>query len=458
MLDNIAGVGLAAVAGIGGQLKQNATKLATGSFTEMNAKSLSEYSKEAQLRPIIAIEREIMHDPKMLTIVHTALSIYAGYYITALSIDNTIQGVAVGSLVGKYSPNRTPEVDLARIGSNAILSVTNSSYTPPVPDISTESNIRNKRHTLGSLVGHRLPLYVPKLEGNYALALEKATKGKISLSTESSLPDEILDAIGEEVTSQRRSEGQNPDGSKMTGKDMEQANFPKSGGNPSSNEVDSDARKDINQMNSLATGKLLHVTLTRDNITAHVDMLLKPTIRNISGQLLAGIANVGNLPKSMRERWNHFWVRGKIKSFMDYIFCRDLIEAHRRNRVQDVTGYYEEVYNRRKKNSIATLLTGEFSVGGVANTWIVSETTAMRIESNISGKLDNRRVRDKFMEETSCMTMIVYSPDYQTLKIYNHGTNDVSEISMAIIEKKSKKDGFDMDVFRLISQGSAPIL
>ena len=104
------------------------------------------------------------------------------------------------------------------------------------------------------------------------------------------------------------------------------------------------------------------------------------------------------------------------------------------------------------------MLTGEFSVGTVANTWMISDATRTRIQATIGAKLDNKRARDKFFEESGIMTLIVYNQDYQRIFIYNHGIDDVSEISMNYLEKKAKSDSFDMDVFKMLSQGSAPII
>lgn len=56
------------------------------------------------------------------------------------------------------------------------------------------------------------------------------------------------------------------------------------------------------------------------------------------------------------------------------------------------------------------------------------------------------------------MTLIVYNPDYQRVFLYNHGLDDVSEITMQYLKKKSESPNFDMDVFKLMSQGSAPII
>ena len=83
-----------------------------------------------------------------------------------------------------------------------------------------------------------------------------------------------------------------------------------------------------------------------------------------------------------------------------------MVEAHRRNLVEDTTGYYEKTHNRNVNNKTAAMLTGEFSVGTVANTWIISDATRTRIQATIGAKLDNKRARDKSFEESGIMTLI----------------------------------------------------
>ena len=90
---NVVDSGLTAVRHIGDTLKSNAARLLMSDANNVSAKSLSQYSQELQLRPTIAIEREILNDQNMQTLVQTAMSNYAAYYILALSIDNTINGI-----------------------------------------------------------------------------------------------------------------------------------------------------------------------------------------------------------------------------------------------------------------------------------------------------------------------------------------------------------------------------
>lgn len=434
--------GMTAIANIGTSL---AAKAASATYQEANAKSLSEYSKELQLVPTFAIEKEILNDANMGTLIETALANYAGYYIIAMSIDNTINGVSVGRMAGKYNPNRDAIGSAINVLGGEAVRVSTSSYKPTLSNVTSEYSLSTEK------ANFRLPNVIPNLAKDYTNSL------KVSVSTESFFDDignwvKNDEKFKEEMARYRGETLEGNDVGKLSNTKPNESNTQTTGDNKQL------VQKEINELKNLAAGKILNVSLTRNGISATVNVLLKPTITSIKSVALVGIAGLSTKPMSMRERWVAFWDRETINSAWDYLTCRDLAEAHKRNLVEDTTGYYEKTHNRSVNNKVATLVTGEFSVGTVANTWIISDATASRIEVAIGGRLSSRRARDKFMAESGCMTLIVYNPDYQRVFIYNHGLEDVSEISMNYLQKKSKSESFDMDVFKLLSQGSAPII
>ena len=435
----------------------NVAKMAAANYHDISAKSLSQYSTEMQLRPVIAIEKEIQNDEKMGTLVHTAISNFAGYYVVALSIDNTINGVSVGKILSKYSPTRDAAAEIAKFGFDTMVQVANQSNNSYVQKATNAIEGISLSHEKAA---YQLPVSFPKLGEVYQ-------SGVTELSTEGI--GEWLGSVVEEISGRTKEAVGRGDASikdNIQREDTLRTEYSRDGqGNTSVNRHDvvtdtgNDVRRDINALQNLAVGRLLNVSISRDKATATVSLMLKPTLVGLKSVSLVAIASVSKQPKTFSERWNAFWNRETINTFWDYLFCRDLVEARARNLVEDTTGYYEEVLKRNKSNKTAALLTGEFSVGTVANTWIISNHTATRIETAIGARLDkNKRARDKFMEESGCMTLIVYNPDYQRVFIYNHGLEEVSEISMNYLEKKVNDKNFDMDVFKLLSQGSAPIL
>lgn len=402
-----------------------------GNVGDVRAKSLSQYSTDLQLRPVFAIEKEILNDEKIDVLMQAGLANYAGFYIVALSIDNTINGVRVGKMVGKYSPNRDAVGSALDLLGENIASVTREDFKVDIPEYD-----RPTLSTLGFKSGLRS---IPSLPEAYLKQLELRTEAVYATREEAQAEaDKINAANAKEKTEQPEAKAAPV--------------------YPSTKIAEQAMRDEINKLQSLAIGRILTVTVSRDKQSADINMVLKPELKSLRSNLLIDVANLSNKPTSMRDRFIAYFKRGTIASMLDYLVCLDLIQAHRRALVQDTAGYYEKVHDRIVNNKVAALLTGEFSVGTVANTWIISDTTALRLQASIGGKLDNYTIRNKFMEKSGVMTLIVYNPDHQRVYIYNHGIEDVTDIGINYLIKKSESKSFDMDIFKMLSQGSAPIV
>lgn len=402
-----------------------------GNVGDVRAKSLSQYSTDLQLRPVFAIEKEILNDEKIDVLMQAGLANYAGFYIVALSIDNTINGVRVGKMVGKYSPNRDAVGSALDLLGENIASVSREDFKVDIPEYD-----RPTLSTLGFKSGLRS---IPSLPDAYLKQLELRTEAAYATREEAQAEADKINAANAK----------------------EKADQPEAKAAPvypSTKVAEQAMRDEINKLQSLAIGRILTVTVSRDKQSADINMVLKPELKSLRSNLLIDVANLSNKPTSMRDRFIAYFKRGTIASMLDYLVCLDLIQAHRRALVQDTAGYYEKVHDRIVNNKVAALLTGEFSVGTVANTWIISDTTALRLQASIGGKLDNYTIRNKFMEKSGVMTLIVYNPDHQRVYIYNHGIEDVTDIGINYLIKKSESKSFDMDIFKMLSQGSAPIV
>lgn len=402
-----------------------------GNVGDVRAKSLSQYSTDLQLRPVFAIEKEILNDEKIDVLMQAGLANYAGFYIVALSIDNTINGVRVGKMVGKYSPNRDAVGSALDLLGENIASVAREDFKVDIPEYD-----RPTLSTLGFKSGLRS---IPSLPDAYLKQLELRTEAVYATREEAQAEADKINAANAKEKAEQPEAKPTPV-------------------YPSTKVAEQAMRDEINKLQSLAIGRILTVTVSRDKQSADINMVLKPELKSLRSNLLIDVANLSNKPTSMRDRFIAYFKRGTIASMLDYLVCLDLIQAHRRALVQDTAGYYEKVHDRIVNNKVAALLTGEFSVGTVANTWIISDTTALRLQASIGGKLDNYAIRNKFMEKSGVMTLIVYNPDHQRVYIYNHGIEDVTDIGINYLVKKSESKSFDMDIFKMLSQGSAPIV
>ena len=415
-MSNVPDTAMNVVTNVSNTLKSNVLKLVTdASYNDVTAKSLSQFTQSLQLRPTVALERSIVNDTNAKLLVSTALSNYTAFYVLALSVDNTINGVTVGSLLGKYSPTRNPaEAAIDIYGSTAV---------------------KTALESMDEVVIDGEPLSVSLGDTDDIGLPEKYIKDKetaIQLSNESNKPDNKDNAEEKDETNDKEVMSS------------------------------SDVVKELNNLNNLAVGKTITVDISRTEqgktATAKVNMLVKPALLSMTQDTIIAIAGISNKPMTMKERWVAWKDRGTIASFFDYITCRDLVSAHRKNLVEDSTGYYEKTHNRNFNNKVTTALTGTYSVGTVANTFICSDVTADKIEFAIKNKLSNKKARDKFMAESGIMTLIVYNSDYQRVFVYNHGIDDYSEISISYLENKAKDKNFDFDMFKLLSNGTSPII
>ena len=368
---------------------------------------------------------------KLTYLMQAGLANYAGFYIVALSIDNTINGVRVGKMVGKYSPNRDAVGSALDLLGENIASVSREDFKVDIPEYD-----RPTLSTLGFKSGLRS---IPSLPDAYLKQLELRTEAVYATREEAQAEADKINATNAKEK-------------------VEQPEAKAAPVYPSTKVAEQAMRDEINKLQSLAIGRILTVTVSRDKQSADINMVLKPELKSLRSNLLIDVANLSNKPTSMRDRFIAYFKRGTIASMLDYLVCLDLIQAHRRALVQDTAGYYEKVHDRIVNNKVAALLTGEFSVGTVAILGLFPIRLALRLQASIGGKLDNYTIRNKFMEKSGVMTLIVYNPDHQRVYIYNHGIEDVTDIGINYLIKKSESKSFDMDIFKMLSQGSAPIV
>lgn len=367
--------------------------------------SLSHHASSMTLRPIIAVDRELIYHENIRTLISTAINIYGSVYITAISADNEIDGVSVRNIVGRYSPNREHEKVLNIISDR----VANHSF-------SMESA------TSFPTIGFR------KLGKGEVLKLEAAGVDRTLEQGIDAMMSEIEAAADNHV-----------------GDDAYHASV----------DTSNDYTKPVD-IASLGGGKVIDVMVTRGESGKKVpiSVYLNPTINIIGRDVFAGFAKLTKMPKSLRERFVAFFDKKTIASLWDYISTSDYIRARDKSRVEDVSGYMEE-YQRRRRNSFhAGLLAGEYTLGSIANTWIVTPSTLASIEKQGLFSVKSEAQRNKFMQETGCMTLIVFDNDYQVVSVYNHGIASVAEMTMSLMKKKEKESGNVADMFKMLAQGN----
>lgn len=93
--------------------------------------SLISYTKECRIEPITLVEDKLTYLPYLGDILQTANSMFAGYYLQAISMDAVVGGCSVLKRLDKFNPERSPYLH------------TLESYNIGLPKFGLEANINS---------------------------------------------------------------------------------------------------------------------------------------------------------------------------------------------------------------------------------------------------------------------------------------------------------------------------
>ncbi len=93
---------------IGGSLDFPGLKAVYGKFMsgykQMEGTTLLDASKSTRVRPITIISADLMTLPELDSVLQNILSVFTAYYLQAIAVNNTINGVSVEKLLSRFNP------------------------------------------------------------------------------------------------------------------------------------------------------------------------------------------------------------------------------------------------------------------------------------------------------------------------------------------------------------------
>lgn len=361
----------AAVGGV-----SNVLQTVNGAATD----SLIQYTQPCRVEPMVLIDQTLQHEPAISDALHVLSSIFTGYYLQAVSLMTTVNGVQVISKLDPLNPKRSP--------------------------LSAASYSRE----------------------DYALSLPSfASKNE---------------AVASNLVASIEAADVQPKRASPAGAPLAQSQ--------SVSEVVKDA-------SNLVVGKIVEVKIKDGN----GEYVMPITIRLIplmsSPTLIKAILGSGAYKFNMKERW-HQWRAGEISLVGDLIFCNDLIVRHRKLLNQDTHGFYAETMARRGRNVVSAVLSGQPSVATASNMIVMSARTAVELERELGGKLNDFKVREEAMSATSLMLMVVIDPDYERVTVYSRSIPQASSLAIRDLKTLNKGNGPDItEIMKALLDRSAPL-
>lgn len=399
----------------------NAAKQAgavAGKVMASTPQSLAAFTKSARIAPYVLIEEPLRQQPYISDILHAATSIYAGYYLTAVSLLGDVSGVSVLEKLDRINPNR-PMDALGRSGKR-LMSMTTEDFKLGLP-------FKGRPHVKGSWgysqESHR---FMPEP----LLAME----AKVTETTVEVTVGETTNADGSTTT-------------KTTTRQPEDViNSPG---------LNRDTLLAAKEASSLAVGKLLEVRMVIDGQQLTVPTMVTLFPNTSDSESFAHILSLHEQAQSVRERW-HDWRSGNISFWSDFVMMRDIIKKHRRVLVKDKSGYYAAVSRQSRNHRVASILDTP-SLAEASNILVFTTTCARRAEAVIGGKLSDFGVREAVFEKTQAMIMFVVDRDREMVKIYHSGIEMANELSVRELKVANKNTGPDVaEILKAYQLGNAP--
>lgn len=205
----------------------------------------------------------------------------------------------------------------------------------------------------------------------------------------------------------------------------------------------------FNETANLSVGKLVEVNIERCGQRASFPIQARLRTMVLRSDVLTSTLSMRTKGEGFKEMY-HGWRSGQKRFFEDIIFVQDKIDEHRKNLQADSSGFYKANMDRRRKNRISAILSGNPSVSTASSIYIISSDTAVELEREMRGKLGRFRDREKLFEDTYGMMLFVVDADYEMVTVYNRSIEEPTEITIRDIQRLNK-NGKGPDITEILN-------
>jgi hypothetical protein len=220
-----------------------------------------------------------------------------------------------------------------------------------------------------------------------------------------------------------------------------------------------DAMKQFNESTNLSVGKLIDVNIESEGQKATIPVSLRLRVSTIRPDIMTHTLSLDSKQVGKKERF-HQWRSGQIEFWNDLVLAQDLIKKHRKNLMNDESGYYKTRTTSKRRNTLSALVSGEISVATASSIFVLTTETAKELERQIRGRLKDFKVREKLFSETYAMMMFIVDPDWEQVTIYHHSIDEPTEASIREIQRSNKsKGGTDIaEILNAFRQSKSPTI
>lgn len=366
-------------------------------LTTTMERSPSNYVRATQsirVEPFTLVDARAVRYANIKDVLNTAQRLFTAYYLMAVAADNTIDGVKVSKYLDRFAPDRAA-------GAATLNMLSTESYQFGLPFVGEAAGLE------------RYSNYCTEAALPYSATSNPAGFHK------------ALDAAGA-TAEEKRGTGLTVNAAAASAKDID----------------------------NLAVGQLVDVTIEKNGKKATLPVQIRLRTIGADPAVMREILALGGEDRSRSAMLRKFRV-GEITEYRDLVANTQYIDRYRQAAMADTSGYFRAAYKRANKGLLATLLTGEASMGVASSIAVTTTDTIRDVEAVIDGRFSDFRVRQRIFDDSLMMLLFVIDQDHDTVTLY---TRDIEQAGVYAIKdlKGGGKSNDLTDILKVFMEGRNP--
>lgn len=216
--------------------------------------------------------------------------------------------------------------------------------------------------------------------------------------------------------------------------------------------ISSNDGQKVYEQDNLAVGKLVNVEFHDTNGTKNkIPVMIRLIPAIVEPQTITHIFSAGG-----RDTWlNRMFLvsTGQIRAWRDFVLGQDMIDEHLRVLMNDKSGVYKQITDRRRNNYKQSLRSGVVSLADASHIAVVSMSTIKAASSALYGKIDDYATRKKMFDNSYLMLMVVIDERYERATVYHRGIELSTSHRFDELKIAEKNKGPDItDIFKMFNK------
>lgn len=210
---------------------------------------------------------------------------------------------------------------------------------------------------------------------------------------------------------------------------------------------------DLSTVANLSIGQNIKLPVQDGDSSRTIDVNVRLIAYPAPASVLRTVLTWSEKDTSLKTRIRAFSA-GELSFWRDLVFMRDIFVERRKALLEDKSGIFQALSARVNRNILAGIASMTPSAGTVSSIMVISESNLANIETEIGGRLEDFKVRQRIMNTTGLMIIAVVDPMDEFVTIYTYSRPLKSTYSFKQIKTASKGGGDLMELVKLMNAGS----